>query len=565
MSGLLKLPIGIENFEKIRSEGFYYADKTKLIEQLLGQWGEVNLFTRPRRFGKSLSMSMLRCFFEIGTNQMLFDGLYIAKNKELCEQYMGKFPVISISLKSVNAENFDKAKAQLVKIINREARRLRSFLRIEYLEKEYQEIFSELLNRKMEEDTLTNSLQEFTELLETYYGEKVIVLIDEYDVPLAKANENGYYDRMVLLIRNMLENVLKTNDSLKFAVLTGCLRIAKESIFTGLNNFKVYSITDVDFDEYFGFTDEEVREILHYYNQDTHYEIVKQWYDGYRFGDLDVYCPWDVINYCSSHLNNPTLPPENYWINTSGNDVLNHFINNVGNEKSVTRLELEQLVNGRTVQKEIKQNLTYKELYSSMENLWSALFMTGYLTQRGKADGNRYNLAIPNREIRNIITEHILILFKENVEKDGNMLNDFCNALLYGEAEKVEKIFTEYMRKTVSVRDTFVQKPTKENFYHGILLGILGFKEGWSVVSNRESGDGFSDIQIFIDDADVGIVLEVKYAEIGQEEKECRKALKQIVDKRYTEALHQYGVHKILKYGIACNVKNCRVMMEVSV
>ena len=565
MSGLLKLPIGIENFEKIRSEGFYYADKTKLIEQLLGQWGEVNLFTRPRRFGKSLSMSMLRCFFEIGTNQTLFDGLYIAKNKELCEQYMGKFPVISISLKSVNAENFDKAKAQLVKIINREARRLRSFLRIEYLEKEYQEIFSELLNRKMEEDTLTNSLQEFTELLETYYGEKVIVLIDEYDVPLAKANENGYYDRMVLLIRNMLENVLKTNDSLKFAVLTGCLRIAKESIFTGLNNFKVYSITDVDFDEYFGFTDEEVREILHYYNQDTHYEIVKQWYDGYRFGDLDVYCPWYVINYCSSHLNNPTLPPENYWINTSGNDVLNHFINNVGNEKSVTRLELEQLVNGRTVQKEIKQNLTYKELYSSMENLWSALFMTGYLTQRGKADGNRYNLAIPNREIRNIITEHILILFKENVEKDGNMLNDFCNALLYGEAEKVEKIFTEYMRKTVSVRDTFVQKPTKENFYHGILLGILGFKEGWSVVSNRESGDGFSDIQIFIDDADVGIVLEVKYAEIGQEEKECRKALKQIVDKRYTEALHQYGVHKILKYGIACNVKNCKVMMEVSV
>ena len=288
MSGLLKLPIGIENFEKIRSEGFYYADKTKLIEQLLGQWGEVNLFTRPRRFGKSLSMSMIRCFFEIGTNQTLFDGLYIAKNKELCEQYMGKFPVISISLKSVNAENFDKAKAQLVKIINREARRLRSFLRIEYLEKEYQEIFSELLNRKMEEDTLTNSLQEFTELLETYYGEKVIVLIDEYDVPLAKANENGYYDRMVLLIRNMLENVLKTNDSLKFAVLTGCLRIAKESIFTGLNNFKVYSITDVDFDEYFGFTDEEVREILHYYNQDTHYEIVKQWYDGYRFGDLDV-------------------------------------------------------------------------------------------------------------------------------------------------------------------------------------------------------------------------------------------------------------------------------------
>ena len=436
MAGLKKLPIGIENFEEMRREDFYYVDKSHVIEQLLTQWGKVNLFTRPRRFGKSLNMSMLQSFFEIGRDKTLFDGLRISDNQELCEKYQGKFPVVSVSLKGINGATYEEARRFLIKTINEEARRLSVLSDSTELDETDHELLIQLKKKEMTNDSLVYSIRELTELLEKHYGSKVIVLIDEYDVPLAKANENGYYDRMILLIRNMLENVLKTNDSLKFAVLTGCLRIEKESIFTGLNNFKVYSITDVDFDEYFGFTDEEVREILHYYNQDTHYEIVKQWYDGYRFGDLDVYCPWDVINYCSSHLNNPTLPPENYWINTSGNDVLNHFINNVGNEKSVTRLELEQLVNGGTVQKEIKQNLTYKELYSSMENLWSALFMTGYLTQRGKADGNRYNLAIPNREIRNIITEHILILFKENVEKDGNMLNDFCNALLYGEAEK---------------------------------------------------------------------------------------------------------------------------------
>lgn len=562
MGKIKKLPVGIESFAEIRKEDFYYVDKTKLIEQLLEKWGKANLFTRPRRFGKSLNMSMLRNFFEIGNEPALFDGLYISQNKELCEQYMGKYPVVSISLKGVNSDTFEKAKAQLVKVINREARRLQFLMESEMLAKRDKQLFEDLLDKDMDEDTLSCSLQELSELLEKHYGRQVIILIDEYDVPLAKANEQGYYNEMVILIRNLFENALKTNESLKFAVLTGCLRVAKESIFTGLNNFKVYAITDVDFDEYFGFTDAEVREMLHYYGQDEHYETVKEWYDGYRFGKMDVYCPWDVINYCDRHISNPELPPQNYWTNTSGNEVIQHFIDSVDEEKKLTRIELEQLVNGGSVQKEISQELTYKELYDSMEHIWSTLFMTGYLTQRGEPNGNRYNLVIPNREIRNIITERIMKLFRDDVAKDGEMVNSFCNALLDGKPETVEQLFTAYMKKTISVRDTFVRRPTKENFYHGILLGILSFKSGWMVTSNREAGDGFSDIMVRIDDSDTGIVIEVKYAENGELETACRKALEQMQKKHYEEAFADADIHHILKYGIACNRKNCRVLLE---
>lgn len=566
MERIKKLPVGIERFEEIRKEDFYYVDKTKLIEQLLDKWGKANLFTRPRRFGKSLNMSMLRYFFEIGNDPALFDGLYISQNKALCEEYMGKYPVVSISLKGVNSDTFEKAKAQLVKVINREARRLQFLLESEMLTERDKQLFSDLLERDMDEDTLACSLQELSELLEKHYGKQVIILIDEYDVPLAKANEQGYYNEMVILIRNLFENALKTNESLKFAVLTGCLRVAKESIFTGLNNFKIYSITDVDFDEYFGFTDAEVREMLQYYGQEEHYDIVKEWYDGYRFGKIDVYCPWDVINYCDRHISNPKLPPQNYWINTSGNEVIQHFVDSFNatdsGEKKLTRMELEQLVNGGIVQKEISQELTYKELYDSMDNIWSTLFMTGYLTQRGEPNGNRYNLVVPNREVRNIITERIMKLFRDDVEKDGEMVNNFCNALLNGKPETVEQLFTAYTKKTISVRDTFVKKPTKENFYHGILLGILSFKGGWMVTSNKETGDGFSDIMVRIDDSDTGIVIEIKYAEDGELEAECCKALEQIQTKRYEEAFWEADVHKILKYGIACNRKNCRVLLE---
>lgn len=562
MAEWMKLPVGMEDFEEIRRNGFYYVDKTGLIEELLKQWGKVNLFTRPRRFGKSLHMSMLKSFFSIGSDPGLFDGLKIAQDTKLCEEYMGQFPVISISLKGVNAANFQDAYRFLVRIINAEARRLWVLLDGEKLDRIDRKILEDLLDRRMEMDTLVYSLRELSELLERYYGKKVIILIDEYDVPLAKANENGYYDEMVLLIRNLFENALKTNSSLKFAVLTGCLRVAKESIFTGLNHFKIYPITKAVFDEYFGFTDGEVREMLRYYGMEEDYETVKEWYDGYRFGKVDVYCPWDVINYCSDHIDDPKLLPQNYWLNTSSNEVIHRFIDSAGKQGRLTRAELERLVNGETVQKEICQELTYKDLYTSMDNLWSTLFMTGYLTQRGEPVGNLYNLAVPNREIRNIITEHILKSFKEDIGKDGEMVTAFCTALAEGKPDVVEGLFTGYMEKTISVRDTFVRRAIRENFYHGILLGILSYKEDWIVRSNRESGDGFSDILITIDGTDTGMVIEVKYAKDGSEEKECRDALKQIANKQYEAALRQEGVQKIINYGIACNKKKCRVMME---
>lgn len=561
MQSYKKLPVGIESFKELRQENFYYIDKTRLIEKLLDNWGKANLFTRPRRFGKTLNMSMLESFFSIDTDLELFEGLYISERKDLCEEYMGKFPVLSVSLKNIDAADYETARAMTVKIINLEARRLQFLMQSKKLTAFDKEEFTRLLQRQMDDDTLFYSLQELTELLNKHYGKKVILLIDEYDVPLAKANEAGYYDQMVMLLRNLFGTVLKTNENLHFAVLTGCLRVAKESIFTGLNNFNVNSITDVDFDEYFGFTDMEVKQLLSDYNQEEHYETVKEWYDGYRFGNIDVYCPWDVLCYCKAHINDQSLAPQNYWANTSGNDVIRHFIQSTGKQQNLTRTELERLISGETVQKKICQELTYKELYASPENIWSTLFMTGYLTQKGSINRELYNLAIPNREIRNIMTDHILNLFKEQVAADGELLNNFCDALENGQQEMVEALFSEYLKKTISIRDTFVQKPTKENFYHGILLGILGFKAGWSVSSNRETGNGYSDILIQIDDADKGIIIEVKYAEKDLE-KECREALQQIQTKEYTDFFKDSDIHTVLKYGITCNRKKCRVMME---
>ena len=557
-----RLPLGMENFEKLMQEEFYYIDKTDLIIELLRNWAEVTLFTRPRRFGKTLNMSMLKSFFSIHSDQTLFEGLKITEETELCEKYMGKFPVIFISLKGIEALTYEDAFHAAVQTINRAASE------VDYLEKSNvlsdadKGLFRELLNSEMSAPAFMGSLLTLSRLLTKHHGMKTVILIDEYDVPLAKAFEHGYYEQMVSLIRGFLGNALKTNDNLQFAVLTGCMRISKESIFTGLNNFKIYSITDKRFHTAFGFTDTEVRELLHYYGQDEHYETVKEWYDGYHFGGIDVYCPWDVINFCSDHLEDAKLSPKNYWANTSGNSVIRHFIESVNEPQMLTRMELERLVNGGMVQKEINQELTYNELYDSIDNLWSTLFMTGYLTQCGEPDGNRYNLVVPNREIRNIITEHILKMFKDKIKNDGETLNAFCEALMNQRVEKVEELFAEYMRRTISIRDTFAQKPTKENFYHGLLLGILGFKEDWSVLSNRESGDGFSDILIQIEDEDIGIVIEVKYAEDGNLEEECQRAMKQIIDTRYVEALKQEGVHTILKYGIACYKKTCKVALE---
>lgn len=570
VEALRKLPIGMENFVEIRRNNFYYVDKTRLIEQLVEKWSEVSLFTRPRRFGKTLNMSMLRAFFEVGAEANLFDGLYISHKKELCEQYMGKYPVISFTLKNIEGQSFDEVKKSMKYLIGTIARQYSFLLESEKISVVEKEIYRALLftnedgTFRMSDVALEKSLYRLTELLEKHYHKKVIVLIDEYDVPLEKAFHHGYYDEMVILIRNLFGNVLKTNEHLKMAVLTGCLRIAKESIFTGLNNFKVYPITMRAFDESFGFTDEEVQKMLTYYRLEEDYEIVKAWYDGYHFGDVDVYCPWDVINYCSDRQYDPKLEPQNYWANTSSNDIISHFVDGMGGQRKVTRIELERLINGETVQKEINQELTYKELYSSIDNLWSTLFMTGYLTQKGDSNGKRYNLAIPNQEIRNIMTDHILQLFKEDVAKDGAMVETFCQALVDGNANRIEQLFTEYLMKTISVRDTFVRKPVKENFYHGILLGILSYKGGWYVTSNRESGDGFSDIMVRIDDEDVGIIIEVKYAENGKEEEMSRKALLQIHEKHYEKVLLDEDIHKVMKYGIACNKKKCKVSMEIS-
>jgi hypothetical protein len=562
MTAMLKkrLPVGIENFEKIRRDGFYYVDKTDLIKELLENWGEVNLFTRPRRFGKTLNMSMFQCFFEIGCDKSLFDGLRIAEESMLCETYMGKFPVISISLKGIDAADYETARNLMVKVVNEEARRFQFLTESSRLTDTDKMLFGQLLQKEMDDETLFCSLRELTELLRKHYEKQVIVLIDEYDVPLAKANELGYYDEMVRLIRGIFGSALKTNHNLYFAVLTGCLRVAKESIFTGVNNFNTFTITDVDFDEYFGFTDAEVKEMLEEYQLGSSYEDVREWYDGYRFGNVDVYCPWDVICYVNKRRTDPALQPQNYWLNTSGNEVVRHFIEALGD--GVTKTEMERLIGGEIVQKEIHEEMTYHDLYADMGNVWSVLFMTGYLTQRGRADGNLYNLVIPNREIRNIFTEQIMKMFQEQAEQDGETLGRFCDALEQGNAEEVERCFTGYMRKTVSIRDTFVRKATKENFYHGMLIGLLGFKEGWTVMSNREAGDGFSDIQILIDDAETGIVIEVKYAQNGDLEEECQKALTQMRALHYEDGMRNAGMQKIFKYGIACWKKTCKVVVE---
>lgn len=555
-----KLPIGIENFEELRSEDFYYIDKTGLIRELLNSWGKVNLFTRPRRFGKSLNMSMLEHFFSLNGDKSIFDGLEISKETALCEEYMGKYPVVSLSLKGIDALNYETAFQRAVLLVRRTAVKVEYLLDSEVLSQQDKAAYRKLLDYDMTEAVLGDSLKVLSELLEKHHHTKVILLIDEYDVPLAKAHANGYYDRMISLIRNLLGEVLKTNNSLKFAVLTGCLRISKESIFTGLNNLKVRSVTDVQFEEGFGFTDAEVRELLEYYGYPDRYDVAKKWYDGYRFGNVDVYCPWDVLNYCDSLCDDGEAQPENYWINTSSNDAVKRFIRESAN--AATKREIERLVAGEIIVKEIHQELTYPEIYKTIDNIWSLLFTTGYLTMRGKPEGRQMKLAIPNLAVRDVFVTQIMEFFKENVREDGEMLNRFCDALQNGDAENVERIFTEYLRKTISIRDTAVKKEMKENFYHGVLLGILGVKSRWGLSSNREMGEGYADILAEPDTGDMGIIIEVKYAHDGNLDAACKEAIKQIRHTGYENVLEDDGVENILKYGIACYKKRCRVMLE---
>ena len=552
-----RLPVGVENFEQIINDNYYYVDKTGLISELLRNGGMVNLFTRPRRFGKTLNMSMLEHFFSIEGEQSIFNGLEISKDTKLCKEYMGKYPVISISLKGINAATYETAFDFAVQLMQRTAEEFQFLSDSEYLSEHDKSVYRELLDSNMSETVFCGGLKILSKLLEKHYRLKVILLIDEYDVPLAKAFENGYYDQMIFLIRNLLEQALKTNNSLKFAVMTGCMRISKESIFTGLNNLKVLSITDERYDEYFGFTDTEVKEMLKYYETEDHYEEIKNWYDGYQFGGVEVYCPWDVLNYCDKLKDHADSFPENYWINTSSNDAVRKFIQMSDNLK--TKREIEALLAGEEIIKEIHQELTYPEMYRSLENVWSLLFMTGYLTQRGRVDAKRYKLAIPNLEIRDIFETQIMEYFKESVAKDGDTLSRFCDALKNGEETRVGEIFESYLKKTISIRDTFVRKASKENFYHGILLGILGVKEEWYVSSNQESGEGYSDILVETENSETVILIEVKYANDGNLDQACERALQQIEEKKYDEELRENGVDKILKYGIACYMKRCKV------
>ena len=554
-----KLPIGIENFEEIRKEDFYYIDKTGLIAELLYNWGAVNLFTRPRRFGKTLNMSMLEHFFSLNGDKRIFDGLEISKEVALIKEYMGKYPVISVSLKGIDARNYELAFQMAVQILKRVPAKVQYLLESGALSEEDKAEYRKLLDDNMSEAVFCNSLRVLSELLEKHHGRKVILLVDEYDVPLAKAHENGYYDEMVSLIRRFLGGTLKTNNSLKLAVLTGCLRISKESIFTGLNNLKVLTIADERFDEYFGFTDKEVKGLLEYYDVMDHYDAIKKWYDGYQFGNVEVYCPWDVLNHCDRIRSDPYVQPENYWINTSSNDAVRRFIEKSAN--AATKREIERLLAGESITKEIRQELTYAEVYQTIDNIWSLLFTTGYLTQRGRAEGRKMRLAIPNLEIRDIFETQIMEFFQENVREDGEMLNRFCDALQNEDTESVEKIFMEYLRKTISIRDTAVRTDMKENFYHGILLGILGVKNRWSISSNREMGEGYADILAEPDSGDMGIIIEVKYAHDGNLDRACKEALKQIEYTKYEDDLEDDGVEKVLKYGIACYKKRCRVML----
>lgn len=610
-----KLPIGIENFEEIRTLGFYYVDKTALIKDLLNDWGKVNLFTRPRRFGKSLNINMLKYFFEYGCDSRLFDGLEISKEQKLCADHMGKYPVISVTLKGVSSRNFDSARGMLCTIIGSEALRFQFLSESDKLSDEDKDRYRQLIHVDasgqhgfiMLKEVLEDSLRTLTYLLHKHYGQKVILLIDEYDVPLDKAQISGYYDDMIGLIRNLFGQALKSNDSLFFAVLTGCLKVAHESIFTGLNNLRTFSITNAQFDEHFGFTDEEVRTMLEFYGMGDRFGLTKEWYDGYRFGDADVYCPWDVINYCAELRADPRVLPRAYWLNTSGNDIIRKFIQMA---EPKTKREIECLIDGGSVEKKINQELTYRDLYQNIENIWSVLFATGYLTRRktplshlpgrttdsghtAGSDGpggsgptessgclassdltadfdiaadkeadDIFYLVIPNLEIKKIFIDQVMEWFQEESRKDAPKLDALCDAFARADAAAVEECFNAYLRRTISIRDTSVRRGRKENFYHGILLGLLSHRGDWIVSSNMESGDGFSDILVELEEEEIGIVIEVKYPDGDDLENGCRKALAQIERMNYEDRLRQNGLTTIYKYGIACHKKRCRVLLQ---
>lgn len=563
MADKLKLPVGIEDFREIRRKDFYYIDKTGLIEQLLDSWGKVNLFTRPRRFGKTLNMSMLRYFFETGTDKTLFEGLHISQRSDLCEEYMGKFPVVSLTLKGVDGLTFERAKNKLLKYIALEAERFNFLKNSDKLTDNEKQRYGALIRMQdgkyvMDEDTLESALQTLSELLYRHYGQKVIILIDEYDVPLDKAYQNDYYREMVVMIRSLFGEALKTNEFLQFAVLTGCLRVSKESIFTGLNNFKIFSITDLRFDEQFGFTEDEVEKMLKDYQLETHLASMKEWYDGYRFGDADIYCPWDVINRVDDLCDTPEAEPKCYWINSSGNALVKRFVS-IANR--TTQNEIERLIAGEPIEKSLRLDLTYDEIDKSIDNIWSVLFTTGYLTQVGMTEQGAYKLVVPNKEVRTVYISQIQEWFKQKIADNAEQMTSFWKAVEDGNAEEIEQYLNRTLSNTISVFDT--KAPEKENSYHTFLAGMLTGNTDWVVKSNVEAGEGFADIIIEPQNPDDGIIFELKYSkEASGLDKACERAIKQIRDRRYFEYLKNDGRYDMMFYGIAFYKKRCKVAVE---
>ena len=563
MANKLKLPVGIEDFREIRRKDFYYIDKTGLIEQLLDSWGKVNLFTRPRRFGKTLNMSMLRYFFETGTDKTLFEGLHISQRSDLCEEYMGKFPVVSLTLKGVDGLTFERAKNKLLKYIALEAERFNFLKNSDKLTDNEKQRYGALIRMQdgkyvMDEDTLESALQTLSELLYRHYGQKVIILIDEYDVPLDKAYQNDYYREMVVMIRSLFGEALKTNEFLQFAVLTGCLRVSKESIFTGLNNFKIFSITDLRFDEQFGFTEDEVEKMLKDYQLETHLASMKEWYDGYRFGDADIYCPWDVINRVDDLCDTPEAEPKCYWINSSGNALVKRFVS-IANR--TTQDEIERLIAGEPIEKSLRLDLTYDEIDKSIDNIWSVLFTTGYLTQVGMTEQGAYKLVVPNTEVRTVYISQIQEWFKQKIADNAEQMTSFWKAVEDGNAEEIEQYLNRTLSNTISVFDT--KAPEKENSYHTFLAGMLTGNTDWVVKSNVEAGEGFADIIIEPQNPDDGIIFELKYSkEAPGLDKACERAIKQIRDRRYFEYLKNDGRYDMMFYGIAFYKKRCKVVVE---
>lgn len=565
MADLKRLPVGMDDFKEIRKSEFYYIDKTKLIEQVLENWSKVNLFTRPRRFGKTLNMSMLKWFFEIGTDTTFFDGLYISKNQALCEEYMGKYPVVLLSLKSVEGLTFEEARASLCELIAGEVRRFKFLEKSDRLDDDEKNAYHDLIFIQNLKETILGtklkfSLKKISELLYKHYGQKAIILIDEYDVPLDKAFQHGYYREMVTLIRGLFGEAFKTNDFLQFAVLTGCLRISKESIFTGLNNFKVYAANDLRYDEAFGFTNKEVKRLLADYHLEEHFAEVKEWYDGYHFGNADIYCPWDVINYVDDLVFDPQARPKAYWINSSGNELVKRFIDKAD---TTTRDEIEELIAGYAVEKRIRMDLTYDEIDNTIDNVWSVLFTTGYLTQEGREMDGIYRLIIPNKEVREVFVLQISEWFNRVVANDRASTEKINRGFLEGKTEDIQQELTHFLGESISVLDTKARNEEKEIFYHGILIGILKNNVNWAVRSNRESGDGYADILIKPKNPDTGIVIELKYARSFKElDQACERALEQIKDRRYDEALREDGRNEVLAYGIAFWKKRCKVRAE---